>query len=158
MTRKLGLLVLVGAVAFACGEAGQSMSGGAGAMDGGGGMANGGGATNGTGATGGTPEQNIEVDCNKMETLRADGFTATHYWAEFEVDPGMTEVTVCSRATPSNPAGAPPFYSDRCGRSKAVWYLGTTTGWVVCGTAIDYDNPDIPDQEYRAPLSVTVHR
>jgi hypothetical protein len=128
--KKLGWLVLVSAVAFACGEAGQSMSSGAGAMDGGGGTTDGTGATPGTGATGGTPEQNVRVECDKSAPIPSGG---TRYAAEFEVDPGRTEVTVCGDGTPSS-FGNISFGRDSCNRRIAGYYEGTTTGFVDCGT------------------------
>ena len=126
MTRKLGWLVLVGAVAFACGEAGQSMSNGAGAMDGGGGTTNStgattgngnGGTTNGGGAVGGTPGQNVrEVECKEG----TDG--------SFPIDnPGEAYAIACRRASERLAAF--------CYRSEVFWFTGTNNGFLP--TCID---------------------
>lgn len=135
--KKLGWLILVGAVAFACGEAGQSMTGGA-------------------GATGGTAEQNIEVECDKSETRQDTDLTIVYRWAEFEVEPGVTEVTTCVRG--AEPPGRPTEARERCARFKALWFRGTNTGYVDCGRSVNYDDPDREDSDIDDPLSITVHR
>lgn len=118
------MLIAVGAVAFACGEAGQSMTSGAGAMDGSG-ATSGGGATNGTGATngsggngagasgGGAPPaaQVIPVNCPAE-----GGFVLTN------VDRGeFGSVTVHSRFRDPWGATDPPEVVDY--RSDAIWSI-----------------------------------
>ena len=96
-----------------------------------------------------------EVSYNKSETgpWSSDG-TTTQRWAEFDVDPGQTEVTSC-RAGTATAIG--PSKRDTCFRYIAHWIRGTSTGVVWCG--VDYfdaegtrvvSNPD--------PISITVHR
>lgn len=125
--KKLGWLVVVGAVAFACGEAGQSMTGGAGAMDGGGGTTNGTGATDGGGATGGTPEQNVrEVECKEG----SDG--------SFPIEnPGDAYAIVCRRA--NEQAGLDAY----CYRSAVFWFQGTKNGFIP--TCIDVTSVTVYD-------------
>ena len=104
---------------------------------------------------GSVPEaQGQEVGCNKSEARNEDGYTVTVRWAEFEVDPGVTEVTICN-AVSGNPFW-PPQERSNCGRFKAGWIRGTSTGWVPCGARTVQDDStttDSPD-----PISITVHR
>jgi hypothetical protein len=108
-----------------------------------------------TGGTGGTPTTDIEVTCNKSETAiwGSDG-SQTHRWAEFDVDPGQTEYTVCREGTPSSTGLSK---RDTCSRSIANWIRGTSTGAVWCG----YDLFDADGTRVGGsldPISITVHR
>ena len=99
--------------------------------------------------------QDEPVTCDKSETRNVPGYAVTARWAEFEVDPGVTEVTICQAVTTDTPFW-PPQARSNCYRTKAQWLRGTSTGWVACGyrTVSDdgttNDNPD--------PISITVHR
>jgi hypothetical protein len=77
-------------------------------------------------------------------------------WAEFDVDPGVTEVTTCRDGDPN--ASVPPYRPDSCYRSKAQWHHGTSTGFVYCGTRRVYDDPETPDVYEGDVISITVHR
>lgn len=106
------------------------------------------------------PAQGQEVSCNRSETKRDEqgGATYTYRWAEFEVDPGATEVTTCIGAVDTSPYNYPISDRSTCFRRIAPWYRGTTTGWVQCSRSIDFDNPDTPDRDEDDPTSITVHR
>jgi hypothetical protein len=98
--------------------------------------------------------QDVSASCNKSGTHRWGGNAdRTVHWAEFEVTPGTTEVTVCHRQWEG---GAPPN-AVTCHRSKATWIRGTSTGVVQCSADIDYDDPDTDDIVGEGPVSITVH-
>jgi hypothetical protein len=96
--------------------------------------------------------QDEPVTCNKTATDQLDGLTITYRWAEFDVDPGVTEVTICYEG------GGTAWTPSQCSRYKPAWLRGTTTGRVSCGTRYDYDDPDTPDFDTPDPISITVHR
>ena len=103
----------------------------------------------------GVGEAQTEVTCQSEYAVRDDerGQTRTHIWAEFDVNPGRTEVTVCY---PGNSEAEDPVARlDRCSRGKAPWFVGTNRGYVDCGVLIDNDvGPDIPATDI---ISITVH-
>jgi len=73
--------------------------------------------------------------------MTGDTITVAH-WAEFPIDPGVTEVTTCFDGSPPYPFNA----IAKCYRGKAQWKRGTSTGLVHCGT----DSASFP--------TITVHR
>jgi hypothetical protein len=101
--------------------------------------------------------QNETMTCDKSESYRSGEATVTVRWAEFEIDPGATEVTVCHVGSSTLP---PDNGRDTCGRSTAhyQWFRGTTTGFVRCGHSVNHDDPDTPDTDSPDPISITVHR
>jgi len=127
MRRVIAVAVLA-VVAFACSEqagqmlidAGEMMQPDAGAQD--------------------TP-----VECNKSEQNPNSQTKQVWHWAEFEIDPGRTEVTVCT-LRPGWPFGG----QTHCSRSKALWIQGTNTAIVFCG----FEYEDRIDNEV---TSITVH-
>jgi hypothetical protein len=86
--------------------------------------------------------QDETVTCNKSEGYVTGETTSVVYWAEFPIDPGVTEVTTCHGGSPSYPFNAIP----KCHRGKVQWKRGTSTGLVHCGT----DPASFP--------TITVHR
>ena len=163
--RKIGLMLGLVVVVFACSEQAGQMLIDAGEMMQDAGDADaatmpdgsiGSGGSTGTGGTGGTPTTDITVTCNKSETYMSGDTAVTVRWAEFEIDPGATEVTVCyDRAGYIEPPGKD---NDTCSRFKSSWFRGTSTGFAGCGRHIDYANPDIEDFDSPDPISITVHR
>ena len=116
-----------------------------------------GGATD-SGGSGGTPGTDVTVHCNKSVVWFDDDFAKrTRYWAEFDVDPGSTEVTVCGLNTLFAAAGSQTT-RETCGRNIALWFRSTNTGYWYCGESIDWVNPDMADIPFVPPISITVHR
>jgi hypothetical protein len=90
----------------------------------------------------------FEATCNKSEQNPDTETKLIYHWAEFEIDPGKTEVTICYRYAAD---ALPPHRNGVfCWRSKANWKQGTTTGFVNCGTETD-------DGWRNKPESITVH-
>ncbi len=108
------------------------------------------------------PTMAQEVSCNKSASERLDegengARTITFRWAEFDVDAGVTEVTICHRGDPDG--YQPQFRKDWCFRGGAQWLRGTSTGLVSCGIKTDWDNDEtFTDSDSPDPLSITVHR
>jgi hypothetical protein len=151
--RKLGLVVVLALVGFACADGVGQMLTDAGQMieDAGTSMQDG--SVPDAGA------QDETVTCDKSETWpRGDGndWVLMPLWAEFEVDPGVTEVTVCRDGDPNAPV--PPDRPDFCSRTKADWHHGTSTGFVYCGRRRVYDDPETPDVYQGDVISITAHR
>ena len=144
--KRIGLIVGLVLVVFACGEpAGQMLvDGGQMIMDAGNMIAD-----------GSVPDAGADftVTCDKSSMHPWSTGTATSRWAEFPANPGQTEVTVCH---PSNPdAFGLTSQRETCSRSKAAWIRGTSTGVVNCG--VRYANADGLVQEVADPISITVH-
>jgi len=98
--------------------------------------------------------QDEAVTCNKSETRDIDGGRRTWRWAEFNVDPGVTEVTVCRDLEGESD---PPYLGrNDCFRRKATWFQGTSIGFVNCGGRITPDTGEPID--FGDPISITVHR
>lgn len=126
LTQIIAILMLGG-----CGDAGAVDAGGFG----------------GTGGTGGTEDGGgliAECDFESCQTAE-DGTERCLYWAEFPVDPGKTEYTVCSVWNDTYIENYPghPYAQNTCWRGVASYYEGTSTGFVTC-----QDNT----------RSITVHR
>jgi hypothetical protein len=105
------------------------------------------GGFNGSGGKGGTDTgTDLVAECD-FETCQTagDGTETCLRWTEFEVDPGQTEYTLCTRGNAAYIDNWPgfPFAQDTCHRATAVYYEGTSTGFVTC------------DEN---TISITVHR
>jgi len=99
--------------------------------------------------------QDTPASCNKSVVYVDDEtYKRTRYWAEFDVDPGSTEVTVCAVNELFSQAGSS---RDICYRRIASWVRGTNTGIHYCGEGIDWVNPDTSDVPFVPPISITVH-
>lgn len=96
----------------------------------------------GTEPDGGT---DIAAECDFEECIDfGDGQEICQQWAEFSVNPGQTEVTVCNRPSDfSQFVEIPGAATDTCHRYIAPYYKGTATGWVMC---------------HENTTSITVHR
>ena len=95
------------------------------------------------------------VTCNKSLAQLREGFTVTSRWAEFPVEPGKTEVTVC---WPGHEKYKwPPRLKTHCTQEKATWHQGTKTGYVTCGFSVAGPDGTVHNNE-PDPISITVHR
>jgi hypothetical protein len=154
--KRIGLVAALALVGFACADGVGQMLTDAGQMieDAGTSMQDG--SVPDAGA------QDVNATCNKSATERLDegdtgARTMTFRWAEFDIDPGATEVTTCHRGDPE--AFYPYSRQDTCYRGKAPWYRGTSTGFVQCGTRTDWDDDTrYTDSDTPDPISITVHR
>ena len=138
--KRIGFLIALAFVGFACADSVGQMLEDAGQMM----------------QDGSVPDagaQDEMVTCNKSEKVDlGNGVSITYRWAEFDVDPGATEVTGCYRY-PDTPD--PLLRQATCSRNKATWFQGTSNGFFRCGRRTNNngtitDNPD--------PVSITVHR
>ena len=99
----------------------------------------------GKGGDGGT-EPDVAAECDFESCLTyEDGTKSCLMWAEFPVNPGRTEVTICHRASPQYTEGWPghPYAQKTCQRYIAPYYEGTGTGFTTCS---------------ELTTSITVHR
>jgi hypothetical protein len=145
--RKVGLLLGLALVGFACADSVGQMLQDAGQMM----------------QDGSVPDagaQDETVTCNKSKTKSGEGVSITYTWAEFEVDPGVSEVTTCDKGQSSPTEYThPTFERATCYRGIASWYHGTSTGFVHCGQLFDYVDPGLSDFDTRDQIiSITVHR
>ena len=96
-----------------------------------------GGGFGGTGGTGGKDaEPDLAAECDFESCLTGeDGVERCLYWAEFPVNPGVTEYTACSASDDNYVENWPghPYAQDFCYRGTAPYYVGTRTGFVTCG-------------------------
>lgn len=90
----------------------------------------------GSGGTATVPDLRI-TSCDLREEV-APGSGTYWEWTEFDVVPGVTEVTVCYEPA----ADTGPHAVPACNRFTATWYEGTAIGFVGCGNT----------------RSITVHR
>lgn len=99
---------------------------------------------------------NVEVECNMSRDRPrqfGDLFNESKFiWAEFPVNPGVTEVTVCRDVAVGGRERDDPFLLV-CKRTLAAWLDGTTTGFVDCGLLLLLD----PLEFIGKPVSITVH-
>ena len=138
--KRIGLMIVLALVAFACADGVGEMLTDAGNMIGDGSVPDAG--------------ADFDVTCDKSSTHPWGAGTATSRWAEFSANPGQTEVTVCQ---PTNPdAYGVASQRDTCSRFKPGWIRGTSTGIVSCGVRwVDGDGALV--QETPDPISITVH-
>jgi hypothetical protein len=88
--------------------------------------------------------QDTPAECNKREMVPGSDGNFWR-WAEFEIEPGQTEATVCTLRN------SWPFDGQtHCTRYKPQWIQGTNTAIVLCG----FEYPDRIDNEV---VSITVH-
>lgn len=91
----------------------------------------------GSGGTAAAPDLRI-TSCDLREEV-APGSGTYWEWAEFDVVPGKTEITVCRKGVGDIGPQAEPW----CSRYVPAWYEGTAIGYVMCGDVV---------------TSITVHR
>jgi hypothetical protein len=94
----------------------------------------------------------FQVSCEVIESAEtASGGHVDYYGAEFDVDPGHTEVTTCQEGW-----GA---FNDRpfCWRIIAQWYEGTSTGVQTCGARYFGADGSLTTDTTTTIRSITVH-
>jgi hypothetical protein len=98
--------------------------------------------------------QDTPASCNKSETRDiGNGASRTWRWAEFDVDPGVTEVSTCRDLQGEDD---PPYLGrDDCFRRTASWFNGTSIGFVDCGGEVMASDGTVT--VFPPPLSITVH-
>lgn len=96
--------------------------------------------------------QDTPAQCEKVGSEPwGDGGRADYYAAEFDADPGQTEVTVCRDGNLFSRSRA------YCHRSIAQWHEGTSMGFWSCGVRyFDADGNTAADGVAQI-RSVTVH-
>jgi len=93
-----------------------------------------------------------EVTCNHSNSDGSPSHaTITIHWAEFVVDPGVTQMTICTPADVRTIDGA-----WTCQRSIAPYIRGTNVALVECGGSIDYNSDGIIEVPM-TPITITVH-
>ena len=98
--------------------------------------------------------QDTPVECGEVGSEPwGDGGRADYYSAEFDANPGQTEVTVCQDGTTLFSRGRPTCY-----RGTAGWHEGTSTGFVSCGVRYFDAEGNVTVDGTAHIRSITVHR
>ena len=118
---KAGIVLML--LLSGCGDAGAVGGGGEGGIG-------------GSGGSGGMDgETGLAAECDFESCWTPDGGTERcMQWAEFPVNPGQTEHTVCTGANATYVELYPghPLAQATCWRAIASYYEGTRTGFVHC--------------------------